>query len=160
MTCLTLTLSLSLDIWLYIILWCNVFFLISVLFLKEFESVLSLTPNFLHIKQTQPTSKTWRDQVPKWKCSWKDFFLTRKGIAHIHMTVRPFLSSPYHIIWTLLDAVWAPACNMIHIRQRWGTRCQRRTWRQGHAPKFDRYVAGLEGLCFERVKLERKVMSR
>lgn len=73
--------SLSLSIYDYILYYADVMysFLISVLFLKEFESVLSLTPNFLHIKQTQPTSKTWRDQVPKWKCSWKDFFLQGKA---------------------------------------------------------------------------------
>lgn len=75
------SLSLSLSIYDYILYYADVMysFLISVLFLKEFESVLSLTPNFLHIKQTQPTSKTWRDQVPKWKCSWKDFFLQGKA---------------------------------------------------------------------------------
>lgn len=77
----SLSLSLSLSIYDYILYYADVMysFLISVLFLKEFESVLSLTPNFLHIKQTQPTSKTWRDQVPKWKCSWKDFFLQGKA---------------------------------------------------------------------------------
>lgn len=92
------------------------------------------------------------------------FSYKERHSTHTHDCPSLFFASPYeshHI-----EAVWVPACNMIRIRRRWGTRCQgrtwrqRRTWRQGHAPKFDRYVAGLEGLCFEKVKVERKVMSR